>query len=182
MPFTPSEIKSKEFTRVKNGLEPTEVANYLDQLSTEIERLKEDKKQLEKVIEERDTNIKSYQDVHQSVSDALVQAQKAGEETKLAANKDAEATIAKAQAQADQIVNDAIEKARRLAFQTEDMKRQSKVFRSRFRMLVEAQLDLLKNEDWDYLLNYDLDAEQVTLEDIHHLNDNDLTEEEKAIK
>ena len=50
MPFTPSEIKSKEFTRVKNGLEPTEVANYLDQLSTEIERLKEDKKQLEKEI------------------------------------------------------------------------------------------------------------------------------------
>lgn len=182
MPFTPSEIKSKEFTRVKNGLEPTEVANYLEQLSSEIERLKEDKKQLEKVIEERDTNIKSYQDVHQSVTDALVQAQKAGEETKLAANKDAEATIAKAQAQADQIVNDAVEKARRLAFQTEDMKRQSKVFRSRFRMLVEAQLDLLKNDDWDYLLNYDLGAEQVTLEDIHHLNENDLTEEEKAMK
>ena len=61
------------------------------------------------------------------------------------------------------------------------MKRQSKVFRSRFRM-VEAQLDLLKSEDWDYLLNYDLDAEQVTLEDIHHLNDNDLTPEERAMK
>ena len=182
MPFTPSEIKNKEFSRVKNGLEPTEVANYLDQLSTEIERLKEDKKQLEKVVEDRDTNIKSYQDVHQSVSDALIQAQKVGEETKLAANKDAEATLAKAQVQADKIVNDAIEKARRLSFQTEDMKRQSKIFRSRFRMLVEAQLDLLKSEDWDYLLNYDLDAEQVTLEDIHHLNDNDLTPEERAMK
>lgn len=182
MPFTPSEIKNKEFSRVKNGLEPTEVANYLDQLSTEIERLKEDKKQLEKVVEDRDTNIKSYQDVHQSVSDALIQAQKVGEETKLAANKDAEATLAKAQVQADKILNDAIEKARRLSFQTEDMKRQSKVFRSRFRMLVEAQLDLLKSEDWDYLLNYDLDAEQVTLEDIHHLNDNDLTPEERAMK
>ena len=182
MPFTPSEIKNKEFSRVKKGLEPTEVANYLDQLSTEIERLKEDKKQLEKVVEDRDTNIKSYQDVHQSVSDALIQAQKVGEETKLAANKDAEATLAKAQVQADKIVNDAIEKARRLSFQTEDMKRQSKVFRSRFRMLVEAQLDLLKSEDWDYLLNYDLDAEQVTLEDIHHLNDNDLTPEERAMK
>ena len=74
--FHTSEIKNKEFSRVKNGLEPTEVANYLDQLSTEIERLKEDKKQLEKVVEDRDTNIKSYQDVHQSVSDALIQAQK----------------------------------------------------------------------------------------------------------
>lgn len=98
MPFTPNEIKNKEFSRVKNGLEPTEVANFLEQLSTEIERLKEDKKQLEKVIEERDTNIKSYQDVHQSVSDALIQAQKAGEETKQAAEKQAEAIIAKAEA------------------------------------------------------------------------------------
>ena len=40
------------------------------------------------------------------------------------------------------------------------MKRQSKIFRSRFRMLVEAQLDLLKNDDWDYLLNYDIDAKK----------------------
>ncbi|HDH6182918.1 TPA: DivIVA domain-containing protein [Staphylococcus aureus LTCF-17-67] len=180
MPFTPNEIKNKEFSRVKNGLEPTEVANFLEQLSTEIERLKEDKKQLEKVIEERDTNIKSYQDVHQSVSDALIQAQKAGEETKQAAEKQAKAIIAKAEAQANQMVGDAVEKARRLAFQTEDMKRQSKVFRSRFRMLVEAQLDLLKNEDWDYLLNYDLDAEQVTLENIHHLHENDLKPDEVA--
>ncbi|MCU5745728.1 DivIVA domain-containing protein [Staphylococcus sp. SQ8-PEA] len=182
MPFTPSEIKNKSFSRVKNGYEATEVANYLDQLSTEIERLKEDKKQLEKVIEDKESNIKSYKDVHQSVSDALVQAQKAGEETKAAAEKEAEATKEKAQVEADRIVNDAIEKARRLSFQTEDMKRQSKIFRSRFRMLVEAQLDLLKNEDWDYLLNYDLDAQQVTEENLQHLHSDDLTPEEKAKK
>lgn len=182
MPFTPNEIKSKTFTTVKNGFEPTEVESYLNQLSTEIERLKEDKKQLEQVIEDKETNIQSYKDVHQSVSDALVQAQQAGEETKAAATKDAEATVAKAHAQANQIVNDAIEKSRRLSFQTEDMKRQSKIFRSRFRMLVEAQLDLLKSEDWDYLLNYDLDSAQVTEENINHLHDNDLTEEEKAMK
>ncbi|BBK28470.1 DivIVA domain-containing protein [Staphylococcus arlettae] len=182
MPFTPNEIKNKTFTRVKNGLEPTEVESYLEQLSNEIERLKEDKQQLEKVIDDKETNINSYKEVHQSVSDALVQAQHAGEETKAAATKEAEATISKAQGQANQIVNDAIEKARRLSFQTEDMKRQSKIFRSRFRMLVEAQLDLLKNEDWDYLLNYDLDSEQVTEENINHLHDNDLTEAEKAQK
>ncbi|WP_256050643.1 DivIVA domain-containing protein, partial [Staphylococcus aureus] len=117
MPFTSNEIKNKEFSRVKNGLEPTEVANFLEKLSTEIERLKEDKKQLEKVIEERDTNIKYYQDVHQSVSDALIQAQKAGEETKQDAEKQAEAIIAKAEAQANQMVGEAVEKARRLALQ-----------------------------------------------------------------
>jgi len=182
MAFTPSEIKNKTFTRVKTGLEPTEVESYLEQLSNEIERLKEDKAQLEKVIEDKETNIQSYKDVHQSVSDALIQAKQAGEETKEAANKEADATIAKAKSEADRIVNDAVEKARRLSFQTEDMKRQSKIFRSRFRMLVEAQLDLLKNDDWDYLLNYDLDSEQVTQENINHLHENDLTEEEKAMK
>ncbi|WP_186335296.1 DivIVA domain-containing protein [Staphylococcus xylosus] len=182
MPFTPNEIKNKTFTNARNGFEPTEVESYLEQLSNEIERLKEDKAQLEKVIEDKESNIQSYIEVHQSVSDALIQAKQAGEETKAAATKDAEATVSKAKAEADRIVNDAVEKARRLSFQTEDMKRQSKIFRSRFRMLVEAQLDLLKNEDWDYLLNYDLDSEQVTEENINHLNDNELTEEEKAMK
>ncbi len=52
--------------------------------------------------------IKSYQDVHQSVSDALIQAQKAGEETKQAAEKQTEAIIAKAKAQANQMVGDAV--------------------------------------------------------------------------
>lgn len=179
MAFTPSEIKNKSFTRVKTGFEPTEVESYLEQLSNEIERLKEDKAQLEKVVEDKETNIQSYKDVHQSVSDALVQAKQAGEETKAAANKDAEATIAKAKSEADRIVNDAVEKARRLSFQTEDMKRQSKIFRSRFRMLVEAQLDLLKNDDWDYLLNYDIDQQQVTEENIDILQKEEQNNQEK---
>ncbi|EPE9891396.1 DivIVA domain-containing protein [Staphylococcus pseudintermedius] len=179
MAFTPSEIKNKAFTRIKNGFEPTEVEQYLEQLSHEIERLKEDKKQLEKVLEERDAHIQSFKEVEKSVGEAIVSAQRAADETKAAAQKERDAIIQKAQAEASQIVNDGIEKARRLSFQTEDMKRQSKVFRSRFRMLVEAQLDLLKSDDWEYLLNYDLDSQQVTEENFQHLNEQDITAKEK---
>ncbi|EGQ2680298.1 DivIVA domain-containing protein [Staphylococcus pseudintermedius] len=179
MAFTPSEIKNKAFTRIKNGFEPTEVEQYLERLSHEIERLKEDKKQLEKVLEERDAHIQSFKEVEKSVGEAIVSAQRAADETKAAAQKERDAIIQKAQAEASQIVNDGIEKARRLSFQTEDMKRQSKVFRSRFRMLVEAQLDLLKSDDWEYLLNYDLDSQQVTEENFQHLNEQDITAQEK---
>ncbi|MCE5645137.1 DivIVA domain-containing protein [Staphylococcus pseudintermedius] len=179
MAFTPSEIKNKAFTRIKNGFEPTEVEQYLEQLSHEIERLKEDKKQLEKVLEERDAHIQSFKEVEKSVGEAIVSAQRAADETKATAQKERDAIIQKAQAEASQIVNDGIEKARRLSFQTEDMKRQSKVFRSRFRMLVEAQLDLLKSDDWEYLLNYDLDSQQVTEENFQHLNEQDITAQEK---
>ncbi|MBU7228535.1 DivIVA domain-containing protein [Staphylococcus pseudintermedius] len=179
MAFTPSEIKNKAFTRIKNGFEPTEVEQYLEQLSHEIERLKEDKKQLEKVLEERDAHIQSFKELEKSVGEAIVSAQRAADETKAAAQKERDAIIQKAQAEASRIVNDGIEKARRLSFQTEDMKRQSKVFRSRFRMLVEAQLDLLKSDDWEYLLNYDLDSQQVTEENFQHLNEQDITAQEK---
>lgn len=179
MAFTPSEIKNKSFTRIKNGFEPTEVEQYLEQLSHEIERLKEDKKQLEKVLEERDAHIQSFKEVEKSVGEAIVSAQRAADETKAAAQKERDAIIQKAQTEASQIVNDGLEKARRLSFQTEDMKRQSKVFRSRFRMLVEAQLDLLKSDDWEYLLNYDLDSQQVTEENFQHLNEQDITAQEK---
>ncbi|MBI5974539.1 DivIVA domain-containing protein [Staphylococcus canis] len=179
MAFTPSEIKNKSFTYIKNGFEPKEVEQYLEQLSQEVQRLREDKRQLEKVLEERDGHIQNFKEVEKSVGEAIVSAQRAADETKVAAQKEHDAIIAKARAEADQILNDGIEKARRLSFQTEDMKRQSKIFRSRFRMLVEAQLDLLKNDDWDYLLNYDLDAQQVTEENFKHLNEKDITATEK---
>lgn len=179
MAFTPSEIKNKSFTRTKNGFEPVEVEQYLEQLSKEIERLKEDKKQLENVLQERDTHIQSFKDVEKSVGEAIVSAQRAADETKAAAQKEHDAIIQKAHAEANRIVNDGIEKSRRLSFQTEDMKRQSKIFRSRFKMLVEAQLDLLKSDDWEYLLNYDLDAQHVTEENVQHLSKQDLTPEEQ---
>ncbi|GAB0226144.1 hypothetical protein JPSP7_09950 [Staphylococcus pseudintermedius] len=131
------------------------------------------------MLEERDAHIQSFKEVEKSVGEAIVSAQRAADETKAAAQKERDAIIQKAQAEASQIVNDGIEKARRLSFQTEDMKRQSKVFRSRFRMLVEAQLDLLKSDDWEYLLNYDLDSQQVTEENFQHLNEQDITAQEK---
>lgn len=130
------------------------------------------------MLEERDAHIQSFKEVENqsvkrlSVPNALPMKQKQQ-------HKRARCNHSKAQAEASQIVNDGIEKARRLSFQTEDMKRQSKVFRSRFRMLVEAQLDLLKSDDWEYLLNYDLDSQQVTEENFQHLNEQDITAQEK---
>lgn len=44
----------------------------------------------------------------------------------------------------------------------EELKKQSKVFRTRFRMLIEAQLDLLQSDDWDKLMEFELDATELT--------------------
>lgn len=179
MAFTPEEIKQKEFSRVHKGLDETEVRGYLQTLSDEIEKLKSDKAHLQSIIDDKEENISRFKAVENTISDVLLQAQKTSEETKHTAVLKADAIIKEAEGRSDQIVNDALQKARHISFQTEDMKRQSKVFRSRFRMLVEAQLDLLKNEDWDYLLYYDVDQQKVTEENIDILNKEEENNQEQ---
>ena len=179
MAFTPEEIKQKEFSRVHKGLDETEVRGYLQTLSDEIEKLKSDKAHLQSIIDDKEENISRFKAVENTISDVLLQAQKTSEETKHTAVLKAVDIIKEAEGRSDQIVNDALQKARHISFQTEDMKRQSKVFRSRFRMLVEAQLDLLKNEDWDYLLNYDVDQQKVTEENIDILNKEEENNQEQ---
>ncbi|PTJ46812.1 DivIVA domain-containing protein [Mammaliicoccus sciuri] len=179
MAFTPEEIKQKEFSRVHKGVDETEVRGYLQTLSDEIEKLKSDKAHLQSIIDDKEENISRFKAVENTISDVLLQAQKTSEETKHTAVLKADAIIKEAEGRSDQIVNDALQKARHISFQTEDMKRQSKVFRSRFRMLVEAQLDLLKNEDWDYLLNYDVDQQKVTEENIDILNKEEENNQEQ---
>lgn len=179
MAFTPEEIKQKEFSRVHKGLDETEVRGYLQTLSDEIEKLKSDKAHLQSIIDDKEENISRFKSVENTISDVLLQAQKTSEETKHTAVLKADAIIKEAEGRSDQIVNDALQKARHISFQTEDMKRQSKVFRSRFRMLVEAQLDLLKNDDWDYLLNYDVDQQKITEENIDILNKEEENNQEQ---
>ncbi|GGI41625.1 DivIVA domain-containing protein [Mammaliicoccus stepanovicii] len=179
MAFSPEDIKQKEFNRVHKGLDESEVRQYLQTLSDEIEKLKSDKEQLQTLINDKDENINRFKAVENTISDALLQAQKAGEETKHTAVLKADAIIKEAEGRSNIIIEDALQKARQISFQTEDMKRQSKVFRSRFRMLVEAQLDLLKNDDWDYLLNYDVDQQSVTEENIDILNKEEQNNQEQ---
>ena len=59
--------------------------------------------------------------------------------------------VKEAEKNADRIVNEALSRARKIAMEIEDLKKQSKVFRNRFRMLIEAQLDMIKTDDWEKL-------------------------------
>lgn len=161
MEYTPRDIANKQFNIVHKGLNENEVREYLAELSGQIEKLREEKAGLQRIIDDKDENISRFRAVENTINNALITAQQAGEEVKAAAAMQADVIIQDAKNHAEQITNDALQQAREISFQTEDMKRQSKIFRARFKMLVEAQLDLLKNEDWDYLLNYDLETKPI---------------------
>ncbi|MCD2136587.1 DivIVA domain-containing protein [Salinicoccus halitifaciens] len=154
-----SERTGKKFSTVYRGLDEKEVRDHLRKIQAEIDERDKRIAQLEEMLDEREENISSFRSVETSINEAILTAQRAGDDMKEAARERANEIIAAAESERERIMDEAMSRARHIGSQTEDMKRQSKVFRARFKMLVQAQLDLLESDDWDYLLDYDLDNE-----------------------
>lgn len=154
------EAVNREFAKVYRGLDEKEVRAHLRRLQDEMDKRDEEISKLEGMLSEREENLNSFRSVETSINEAILTAQKAGDDTKAAAQSRADEIVQSAEAERERIIEDALSSARHIANQTEDMKRQSKIFRARFKMLVEAQLDLLKSDDWDYLLDFDDDQAQ----------------------
>ena len=99
----------------------------------------------------------------QTLQKSILIAQEAAEDVRRNSMKESKLIVKEAEKNADRIVNEALSRARRISVEIEDLKKQSKVFRTRFKMLIEAQLDLIQSDDWDNLLEYEIDAEQLEI-------------------
>lgn len=161
MPLTPLDIHNKEFSKGFRGYDEDEVNEFLDQVIKDYELLIREKKELEEKLSDQTERLGHFSSIEETLNKSILIAQEAGEEVKRSASKEAKLIIKEAEKNSDRIVNEALTKARKIALEIEDLKKQSKVFRTRFKMLVEAQLDLLNNDDWDHLLEYEVDAAEL---------------------
>lgn len=167
MALTPIDIHNKEFTRVFRGYDEDEVNSFLEQIIKEFEIIIREKKNLEEQLAAMKEKLGHFNTIEETLNKSIIVAQEAAEEVKNNAQKEAKLIIREAEKNADRIVNEALSKARKIALEIEELKKQSKVFRTRFKMLIEAQLDLLENEDWDRLMEYDVDATDLeSLEEV----------------
>lgn len=161
MPLTPLDIHNKEFAKGFRGYDEDEVNEFLDQVIKDYENIIREKKELDERLNELTDRIGHYNNIEETLNKSIVVAQEAAEEVKRNAQKEAKLIIKEAEKNADRIVNESLSKARKIALEIEELKKQSKVFRTRFKMLIEAQLDMLNNDDWDHLLEYELDASEL---------------------
>lgn len=161
MPLTPLDIHNKEFSKGFRGYDEDEVNEFLDQVIKDYELLIREKKELEEKLRDQTERLGHFSSIEETLNKSIVIAQEAGEEVRRNAQKEAKLIIKEAEKNADRIVNESLTKARKIALEIEDLKKQSKVFRTRFKMLIEAQLDLISNDDWDHLLQYELDAAEL---------------------
>lgn len=151
MALTPLDIHNKEFKRVFRGYDEDEVNEFLDLVIKEFEILIREKKELEEKLAEYEERLNHFNNIEESLSKTIIVAQEAADEVKNNAKKEAELIIREAEKNADRIINEALAKSRKIALEVEELKKQASIFRTRFRTLLEAQLEILDNDDWDKL-------------------------------
>lgn len=156
MPLSPIDIHNKEFTKSFRGYAEDEVNEFLDQIIKDYEILLREKREIEKQLEAALEQTRYFNSLEDTLQRSIIVAQEAADEVRRNSQKEAKLIVKEAEKNADRIINEALTKARKVTIEIDELKKQSKVFRNRFKMLVEAQLDLLNTDDWEHLLQYDI--------------------------
>lgn len=160
MALTPLEIHNKEFARGFRGYDEDDVNEFLDQVIKDYETVIKEKKELSAQVEQLNEKLSHFSNIETTLNKSILVAQETAEEVKENARKESKLIIKEAEKNADRIINEALHKSRSIALEVEELKKQAKVFRTRIKMLVEAQLELVENDDWDNLFTTDIEEHE----------------------
>lgn len=151
MPLTPLDIHNKEFNRGFRGYDEDEVNEFLDQIIKDYEIVLREKKEMSDKVADLDERLAHFAKIESTLNKSILIAQETAEEVKRNAQKEAQLIIKESEKNADRIINDSLSKSRKIALEIEELKKQASVYKIRFKMLIEAQMEILGNDDWDDL-------------------------------
>jgi cell division initiation protein len=143
MNITPLDITQKQFRRVFRGLDPEEVEAFLGLVAVEFEAIVKDVLALREDNARKAEEIVEYKSRERVLQETLVTAQRASQEIREAARKEAEITISDAELQGEKIVQAAHARFLRIADDINELKRQRVQFEANVRTLVESHVKLL---------------------------------------
>jgi cell division initiation protein len=148
MALTPLDIHNKEFSRSFRGYNEDEVNEFLDQIIKDYEAQIRENKELQNQIQSIQERLSHFSNIEETLSKTIIVAQEAADELKSNSKKEAQLTLREAEKNADRIINEALTRSRKIAMEIDELKKQATVYRTRFRTLLEAQLEILNNESW----------------------------------
>jgi len=144
MNITPLDITQKTFRKTFRGFDAEEVEAFLALVAVEFEALVKDNLALREDNQRKAEEILEFKGRERALQETLVTAQKASEEIREAARKEAEITISDAELQAEKIVQGAHGRFLRIVDDINELKRQRLQFETNVRTLVESHLKLIE--------------------------------------
>ena len=177
MALTAENITSKKFDTKMRGYNQAEVGAFLNEVAATVAELTSQNRELQEEVRANEEKLKYFADLKDSLNKSILVAQEAADKVKNNAKKEAEITVREAQKQATDIVAAANEKAnlviekaaastRKLTTETNDLKKQTRIFRQRLQVMLESQLEVVKSSEWDELLANDDISQYDEIENI----------------
>ena len=152
----------EKFNRVLRGYDPEEVNEVLDHIIKQVEKMVEDIKEKDSMIEERDRKILAltekleatahiqdklaqYERIEGTLNRAIVMAQKTSDQIKSNAYRESEIIIDNAKKNASRIVNEALLIAEKTEIETAVLRRNINVFKRNLKDIIESQLEIVED-------------------------------------
>lgn len=143
MTITPVELRNFQFARKMRGYDPIDVDAVIDEAATEIENLIAARGKLEDDVRRLQDRLKTYEDIEQSLRQALVTAEEAARQQQEAASREAELKLKEAEVEAERRVTQSFAEIERARAELAHLRQQKAVFLAEMRALIESHLHLL---------------------------------------
>ena len=141
--ITPIEIQNKEFRRAFRGYSEDEVDDFLKIVTEDFEALYKENMDLQEKVTLYQEQVSRYKSIEETLNATLITAQSAAEDTCVAANKKAKIIVEEAQLQSKHIIDETNNRILELKKEYDNLVREFKVFRNRFKSLIKEELDTL---------------------------------------
>lgn len=139
--ITPLEIQNKEFKKGIRGYKEDEVDEFLDQVMIDYEKLYKENIELKEKIETAHHQMAKYKDIEETLKNTLIVAQNAAEDLRANSHKKSELIIEEAEMKGKEIIARAHREVEEIRNEFEDTKKQMQSFKTRFKTLLQSQLD-----------------------------------------
>lgn len=148
MSLTPLDIHNKEFSKALRGYAEDEVNEFLDRIVKDYEVLIKENMSFKQKVQDLNEKLEHYTKIEETLHNAIIVAQQTAQEVKETAAGEAELIRKEAERESRRIIEEGQAKSRKFQREIEELVKQAHVFRSRFRSLLEAQLEIINSDDW----------------------------------
>ena len=189
MKITAMDITSKEFKKGFRGYDIDEVDEFLDEIAEDYENIYKENSILKEKIHNMEDNLNHYSKMEETIQNTLILAQNAAEQSKKAAEKEAEMIIRNANETAKRILDKAHNDVVKVNDDFEKTKQEFVMFRNKFKNFMQSQLEMFEDMEKDFIKNYNigntineikLEAKDIENENIKEgLEDSNLEKEKE---
>jgi cell division initiation protein len=141
--ITPMDIRNKEFKKSFKGYNENEVDEFLDKVIGDYERIYRENGELKDRISIDNERIESYNSMEKSLQSTLLIAQTTAEDIIANSRKKAEMITKEAEEQARRIIEEANSSVININRDFEELKKEVQVFKTRFKTLLESEIESL---------------------------------------